>query len=137
MEIAQVSCKHMAAPRADLLPVHASLEEVSRPVCRLGLYGAADAADGAADGSVGLPQGSRSRQGKMEKSLLSFATAYPTWEPGSHAKQLLLAVAEQSPQHLGPHFPYTAHASEFHPALGLAPGGLHSVPNFVSSSSPG
>lgn len=52
----------------------------------------------------------------MEKSLLSFATAYPTWEPGLHAKQLLAAVASH-PLQAGPHFPYTAHASQFHPAM--------------------
>ncbi|KAK9802892.1 hypothetical protein WJX73_002447 [Symbiochloris irregularis] len=62
------------------------------------------------------PKTARSRQGKMEKSLLSFATTYPTWEPGVAAKQLLAAVSEH-PLQAGPHFPYTAHASQFHPAM--------------------
>lgn len=39
-----------------------------------------------------LPQAARSRQGKMEKSFLSFAATYPTWEPDSAAKQMLLAL---------------------------------------------
>lgn len=34
-------------------------------------------------------QAARSRQGKVEKSLLSFATTYPGWEPGAAAKQML------------------------------------------------
>jgi hypothetical protein len=37
-------------------------------------------------------QDNRSRQGKMEKSLISFATTYPGWEPSDTAKQLLMAV---------------------------------------------
>ncbi|KAJ6844662.1 autophagy-related protein 9 isoform X2 [Iris pallida] len=31
----------------------------------------------------------RSSQGKMEKSFLSFQSAYPTWEPNSHGKRVL------------------------------------------------
>ena len=72
-------------------------------------------------GFAGL-QVARSRQGKMEKSLLSFATAYPSWEPGAQAKQLLAAVAGH-PLQAGPHFPYTAHAAEFHPSLGVGQAG--------------
>ncbi|KAI3424722.1 hypothetical protein D9Q98_008111 [Chlorella vulgaris] len=35
------------------------------------------------------PKGHRSRQGKMEKSFLSFAATYPAWEPGAAGQQLL------------------------------------------------
>ncbi|GMH34130.1 hypothetical protein BSKO_01964 [Bryopsis sp. KO-2023] len=31
----------------------------------------------------------RSKQGKMEKSFLSFVTTYPTWEPRNHGKKML------------------------------------------------
>ena len=37
-------------------------------------------------------QDDRSRQGKMEKSLLSFAATYPDWLPGPGAAELLSAV---------------------------------------------
>lgn len=67
------------------------------------------------------PKVARSRQGKMEKSLVSFATAYPTWEPGAHAKQLLAALATH-PLQATPHFPYTAHAAAFEPSLAPAAG---------------
>ena len=42
-------------------------------------------------------QASRSRQGKMEKSLLSFAATYPTWEPDAAAKQMLMALGQAPP----------------------------------------
>ena len=58
-------------------------------------------------------QAARSRQGKMEKSLLSFAATYPTWEPDAAAKQLLSTLAAPgfggAP---GPHFPYTSHVPD-------------------------
>lgn len=38
------------------------------------------------------PKAQRSRQGKMEKSLLSFVATYPTWEPSAAAKQMLQAL---------------------------------------------
>lgn len=57
-------------------------------------------------------QGQRSRQGKMEKSLVSFMATYPSWQPDSAAKQLLSTLANQ-PLHNTPHFPYTAHAERF------------------------
>ncbi|KAK9829634.1 hypothetical protein WJX72_006986 [[Myrmecia] bisecta] len=41
---------------------------------------------------VHCPKGSRSRQGKMEKSLLSFAATYPHWEPDAAAKQMLCSI---------------------------------------------
>ena len=78
----------------------------------------------------GVRQAARSRQGKMEKSLLSFAATYPTWEPDAAAKQLLAtlavpgsAAAAGAP---GPHFPYTSHVPEARsarlgPHLFLAP----------------
>ena len=31
----------------------------------------------------------RSRQGKMEKSFLSFTEAYPDWNPGDHGNEVL------------------------------------------------
>ena len=67
-------------------------------------------------------QAARSRHGKMEKSLLSFATQYPMWEPESAAKQLLttLSVHQHHPLHASPHFPYTAFAEQLQPAM--APG---------------
>lgn len=41
---------------------------------------------------VNAPKAQRSRQGKMEKSLLSFAATYTTWEPSDAAKQMLHAL---------------------------------------------
>ena len=75
----------------------------------------------------GNVQNSRSRQGKMEKSLVSFATAYPLWEPGAHAKQLLATLAAH-PLQATPHFPYTAHATAFQPAFGQPNGELAFCP---------
>ena len=56
----------------------------------------------------------------MEKSLLSFATQYPAWEPEAAAKQLLNTLSLQHPLHTSPHFPYTAYAEQLHSAI--APG---------------
>ena len=58
----------------------------------------------------------------MEKSLLSFATQYPQWEPEAAAKQLLttLSLHQHHPLHASPHFPYTAFAEQLQPAM--APG---------------
>ena len=53
-------------------------------------------------------QAARSRQGKMEKSFLSFAATYPSWEPDSMAKQLLASLAggpAHQPQAVGPQAP--------------------------------
>ncbi|KAK2442072.1 autophagy-related protein [Trifolium repens] len=36
------------------------------------------------------PRNRRSSQGKMEKSLLSFQSSYPSWEPNAEGKQFLL-----------------------------------------------
>ncbi|QCD97731.1 Autophagy-related protein 9 [Vigna unguiculata] len=36
------------------------------------------------------PRSRRSSQGKMEKSLLSFQSSYPSWEPSAQGKQFLL-----------------------------------------------
>ncbi|XP_045803752.1 autophagy-related protein 9-like [Trifolium pratense] len=36
------------------------------------------------------PRNRRSSQGKMEKSLLSFQSSYPSWEPNAQGKQFLL-----------------------------------------------
>ena len=33
----------------------------------------------------------------MEKSLLSFAATYPTWEPDAAAKQMLMALGQAPP----------------------------------------
>lgn len=50
----------------------------------------------------------RSRQGKMEKSFLTFVSTYPTWEPGAAAKQMLAALDPHHPLAPTPHFPYTS-----------------------------
>lgn len=61
-------------------------------------------------------QGHRSRQGKLEKSLVSFMATYPSWQPDAAAKQLLATLADQ-PQPGRAHFPYTAHIEQL--AAGL------------------
>mmetsp|Transcript_4303 Transcript_4303/g.12400 ORF Transcript_4303/g.12400 Transcript_4303/m.12400 type:complete len:983 (-) Transcript_4303:227-3175(-) len=80
---------------------------------------------------VDCPKAARSRQGKMEKSLLSFATTYPGWDPGAAAKQLLGALRAPHPPPgaanaaaaggsqwrdgvtaYQPHYPFTKHLSE-------------------------
>lgn len=67
----------------------------------------------------------------MEKSLLSFATTYPGWDPGAAAKQLLGALRAPHPPPgaanaaaaggsqwrdgvtaYQPHYPFTKHLSE-------------------------
>lgn len=57
------------------------------------------------------PKGQRSKQGKMEKSLVSFMTNYPAWQPDAAAKQLLSTLSNQ-PLRRTPHFPYTAHIDQ-------------------------
>ena len=52
-------------------------------------------------------QASRSRQGKMEKSFLSFVSTYPTWEPGAAAKQMLASLDPPPPLAPSPHYPFT------------------------------
>ena len=55
-------------------------------------------------------QASRSRQGKMEKSFLSFVSTYPTWEPGAAAKQMLASLDPRPPPPPpppSPHYPFT------------------------------
>ncbi|MEW5298047.1 MAG: hypothetical protein WDW36_001210 [Sanguina aurantia] len=39
---------------------------------------------------------SRSRQGKLEKSLLTFAATYPTWEPDPSARAMLATLGQHS-----------------------------------------
>ena len=41
---------------------------------------------------LGAKGGGRSRQGKVEKSLLTFVATYPTWEPPLGAKGMLAAI---------------------------------------------
>ena len=53
-------------------------------------------------------QASRSRQGKMEKSFLSFVSTYPTWEPGAAAKQMLASLDPRHPLAPSPHYPFTS-----------------------------
>jgi len=43
------------------------------------------------------PTAMKSRQGKMEKSFVSFAATYPYWEPSPAGKQLLKDIAMDSP----------------------------------------
>ena len=42
--------------------------------------------------AVKAAEGGRSRQGKVEKSLLTFIATYPTWDPPVAAKAMLLAM---------------------------------------------
>ena len=67
-------------------------------------------------------QAARSRHGKLEKSLLSFATHYPLWEPDAAAKAMLGALSLQHAQQGSPHFPYTAYAGQLQPSLASDPG---------------
>lgn len=50
------------------------------------------------NGKYGAPthgaKAARSRQGKMEKSFLSFAATYPTWQPPQEGQQLISALSE-------------------------------------------
>ncbi|CAN1136855.1 Autophagy-related protein 9 [Linum perenne] len=51
-----------------------------------------------------VPRTQRSSQGKMEKSMLSFKSSYPSWEPNAQGKQFLLNLQnfrEQKLQGLG------------------------------------
>ena len=77
-------------------------------------------------------QAARSRHGKLEKSLLSFATQYPLWEPDAAAKAMLSALSVQHPQQGSPHFPYTAFAGhlqgDLHASLASDPGVHFSSP---------
>ena len=73
-------------------------------------------------------QASRSRHGKMEKSLVSFATEYPTWEPDAAAKRMLQALGLQHPLQESPHFPYTAFAGRFQPSLASDAGAVTALP---------
>ena len=47
----------------------------------------------------------------MEKSLVSFVSTYPSWQPDAAAKQLLASLANQ-PLQQTPHFPFTAHIEQ-------------------------
>jgi len=53
-------------------------------------------------GSSGSDKSYRSRQGKLEKSFLSFVESYPTWTPNSGGQRLL--------QNLGPYLSVSAGA---------------------------
>jgi autophagy-related protein 9 len=53
-------------------------------------------------------QDARSRQGKMEKSFLSFVTTYPTWDPNPVGKRMLVALAHHEPRRSAT---WQAHAS--------------------------
>ena len=77
-------------------------------------------------------QASRSRQGKMEKSLLSFAATYPTWEPDAAAKQMLMTLGQAPPMrgNSGGSADMASVQSAF--AASLFPGAPRSVPLFVS-----
>ena len=60
-------------------------------------------------------QDQRSRQGKLEKSLVSFMANYPTWQPSAAAKQFLNTLTAHQPLASvapGPHFPFTAHIEQ-------------------------
>lgn len=54
----------------------------------------------------------------MEKSLVSFISTYPSWQPDAAAKQLLASLANQ-PLQRTPHFPFTAHIEQL--AAGMLP----------------
>lgn len=57
---------------------------------------------------ISSPKDARSRQGKMEKSFLSFAATYPSWEPAATAKQMLACLGQEPGSGVGPHVPWTA-----------------------------
>lgn len=42
-------------------------------------------------------QGQRSQQGKVEKSFVSFAAAYPSWRPGPEGQTVLSNIEQASP----------------------------------------
>lgn len=46
------------------------------------------------------PRDMRSSQGKMEKSFLSFHSAYPSWEPSSHGRQFLASLCNFKKQQM-------------------------------------
>lgn len=64
-------------------------------VCSLSAFDLARHGNGRYGSPVNAPKSQRSRQGKMEKSLLSFAATYTTWEPSDAAKQMLQALRAQ------------------------------------------
>ena len=66
---------------------------------------------------MGNLQAARSRQGKMEKSFLTFVSTYPTWEPGAAAKQMLASLDPRHPAPPAPGFPYT---SLYHSPAGMS-----------------
>ncbi|CAN0898366.1 Autophagy-related protein 9 [Linum grandiflorum] len=62
----------------------------------------------------------RSCQGKMEKSMLSFKSSYPSWEPNAQGKQFLVKVATFTEQKL--QGPGTRHMhNHHHPRLLVRP----------------
>ena len=64
-------------------------------VCSLSAFDLARHGNGRYGSPVTAPKPQRSRQGKMEKSLLSFAATYTTWEPSEAAKQMVQALRVQ------------------------------------------
>ncbi|KAL3162518.1 hypothetical protein ABBQ32_010175 [Trebouxia sp. C0010 RCD-2024] len=87
------------------------------------------------------PKAARSRQGKMEKSFLSFVSTYPTWEPGAAAKQMLASLDPRHPLAPSPHYPFTSlyqNGTHAQPALIVhgARSSFHATPPVWSPSQP-
>lgn len=67
------------------------------------------------------PKASRSRHGKMEKSFVSFATAYRSWRPSEEGKQLLSQVLENPAAAEDPKTVQAVQAVNGSPILGQYP----------------
>lgn len=103
-------------------------------VCSLATFDLARHGNPRYGSPLACPKAARSRQGKVEKSLLSFATTYPGWEPGAAAKQMLSGLRNAGPPvgfdaagaggwpagaPPGPHYPYTMHLGSADKAGGV------------------
>ncbi|XP_020698851.1 autophagy-related protein 9 [Dendrobium catenatum] len=69
-------------------------------VCSLSLFDFERHGNSKYASSFNAPKDLRSSQGKMEKSFLSFQSAYPTWEPNLHGQQLLTKLRNFREQQL-------------------------------------
>ncbi|EFJ46174.1 hypothetical protein VOLCADRAFT_93324 [Volvox carteri f. nagariensis] len=62
-------------------------------VCSLALFDLARHGNAKFGAPVQAEKAFRSRQGKLEKSFLTFVATYPTWEPGEMGRRMLAALA--------------------------------------------
>ena len=69
----------------------------------------------------------------MEKSFLSFAATYPSWEPAATAKQMLACLGQEPGSGVGPHVPWTAMLGSraLSPGEAVRTGSLGSVSPFA------